>query len=142
LYSIRPISLEKQRTLAEQYSLMLEQWRDSLPNFLQIDNGETHPLIAIYQRQRDVLHYTYWHAMILTNRPLMLRGFTSNPESGTEVTFEGCGTHVKDGVDRCLKAAMRVANRVCQMFEDGLMFRSFWVRLSRFHGCETLVRSY
>ncbi|KAJ5369020.1 uncharacterized protein N7496_008780 [Penicillium cataractarum] len=96
LYSIRPVSLEKQCTLAGQYSIMLEEWRDSLPKFLQIDNGEIHPLIAIYQRQRDVLHYTYWHAMILTNRPLMLRGFTNGSESGTE------------------------------MFEDGLMFRSFW----------------
>ncbi|KAJ5611441.1 fungal-specific transcription factor domain-containing protein [Penicillium herquei] len=33
---------------------------------------------------------------------------------------------VNDGVKECLGAAMNVVNRVCQMFQDGMMFRSFW----------------
>lgn len=108
---------------------MLQQWRDDLPGFLQMDLANSTPLIPIFQRQRDVLNYTYWHAVILTNRPLLLKGFNTNGDDGTRIAFEKYKTDIQDGVNTCLQAALRVTNRVCQMFQGGLMFRSFWVGL-------------
>lgn len=106
---------------------MLQQWRDDLPGFLQMDLGNSTPLIPIFQRQRDVLNYTYCHAVILTNRPLLLKGFNTSGDTGTRIAFEKYKANIQDGVDKCLQAALSVTNRVCQMFQGGLMFRSFWV---------------
>jgi hypothetical protein len=106
---------------------MLQQWRDDLPGSLRMDLGNSTPFIPIFQRQRDVLNYTYWHAVILTNRPLLLKGFNTSEDDGTRIAFEKYKAKIQDGVDKCLQAALSVTNRVCQMFQGGLMFRSFWV---------------
>ncbi|PCG91469.1 Transcription factor [Penicillium occitanis (nom. inval.)] len=126
LYSIRFVSTIDQCTLAAHYSTMLQQWRDDLPGSLRMDLGNSTPFIPIFQRQRDVLNYTYWHAVILTNRPLLLKGFNTSEDDGTRIAFEKYKAKIQDGVDKCLQAALSVTNRVCQMFQGGLMFRSFW----------------
>ncbi|RAH44563.1 fungal specific transcription factor domain-containing protein [Aspergillus brunneoviolaceus CBS 621.78] len=120
LYAIRPIALADQCRLAKEFSDRLSQWRHSLPGFLQLHSGSTAPQLPILQRQRDVLNLTYWHAVILTNRPLLLTNFVTGRDSG------GGGVVVNDGISKCLQAALCIADRIYHMFQTSSMYRSFW----------------
>ncbi|KAH8680559.1 fungal-specific transcription factor domain-containing protein [Xylariales sp. PMI_506] len=126
LYSIRPLSTSEQYTLARKYSQQLKEWRKNSPDFLQVENKAAPPLITIFQRQRDVLNFTYWHAVVVTNRPMLLKNFTR--VQGDTGGAMGGSHHARivDGVSECVQAALSIADRVFQMFESGGMFRSFW----------------
>jgi hypothetical protein len=134
LYSIRPLSTVEQCDLSKKYTQYLKEWRDEVPNFLQVDSKTSPPLIPIFQRQRDVLNFTYWHAVMVTCRPLLLKNFAQlqhTYDSHTAVTSNS-QPRIDESVNECLQAAMSIVDRVDQMFESGRMFRSFWVRLAYF----------
>ncbi|KAH9205228.1 hypothetical protein DL95DRAFT_439208 [Leptodontidium sp. 2 PMI_412] len=124
LYSIHPASIVRQYEFAERYSQVLREWRDDIPRFLDADSNGSTPLILIFQRQRDVLNLAYWHAMVLTHRPLLLRNFAKVQCGNHENTTHE--PHIERSVRECLDAAMHIVDRMDDMFQSGLMFRSFW----------------
>ena len=127
LYSIRPLSTAKQITFAEMYSRHIKEWRHDIPGFLQVNSKHPPPLIPIFQRQRDVLNFIYWHALILLLRPLLLKNFTQLEHESPRAIDENYKSRIEDCVSLCLEAAVCIVDRVEQMFESGRMFRSFWV---------------
>ncbi|KAL2793422.1 fungal-specific transcription factor domain-containing protein [Aspergillus keveii] len=123
LYSIRPLSIQTQCSLAMQYSKMVQEWRGTLPSFLSLNTPESIPLIAIFQRQRDVLNISYWHALIIIYRPLLLRKFAL-VQRGRDDTLTDLD--IESSVNECLVPALRVTEKVEEMFKSRMMFRSFW----------------
>ncbi|KAJ0415653.1 fungal-specific transcription factor domain-containing protein [Aspergillus carlsbadensis] len=123
LYSIRPLSIQTQCALAMQYSKMVQEWRGTLPSFLSLDTPECIPLIAIFQRQRDVLNVSYWHALIIIYRPLLLRKFAL-VQRGRDDPSPDLG--IESSIIECLAAALRITEKVEEMFKSRMMFRSFW----------------
>lgn len=138
LYSLRPLSTTEQYKLANKYSQQLKDWRGEIPGFLQVDSKESPPLIPIFQRQRDVLNFTYWHAVIVTNRPLLLTNFAKSQQTSPSNTTSSYQGRISECVSECLDAAVCIVDRVDQMFESGRMFRSFWVRVKRFFSSSPL----
>jgi hypothetical protein len=129
LYSIRPLSTAEQCILSKKYIQLLREWRNEIPSFLQVDSKDSPPLIPIFQRQRDVLNFTYWHAVIVTCRPLLLKNFAHLRHTYDSHTAIATNSEpgIEESVNECLQAALYIVNRVDQMFESGRMFRSFWV---------------
>ncbi|KAL3445820.1 fungal-specific transcription factor domain-containing protein [Aspergillus insuetus] len=123
LYSIRPLSIQTQCSLAMQYSKMVQEWRGTLPSFLSLNTPESIPLIAIFQRQRDVLNISYWHALIIIYRPLLLRKFAL-VQRGRDDTLTDLD--IESSINECLVAALRIIEKVEEMFKSRMMFRSFW----------------
>ncbi|KAJ9148529.1 Fungal specific transcription factor domain-containing protein [Pleurostoma richardsiae] len=126
LYSIRPISVARQCSLAAQYSQDLELWRADVPRFLDADGRDSAPLIPIFQRQRDVLNLVYWHTIILIHRPFLLRNFSHLPHSRRNTYGGHHRAQVEDGVSECLAAALRIVKMVDERCQSGMMSRSFW----------------
>ncbi|KAH6660317.1 fungal-specific transcription factor domain-containing protein [Truncatella angustata] len=123
IYSIQPVSATEQCIRSHKYLQEIREWRSIAPGFLQLDSKDVPPLIPIFQRQREVLKFTYWHAVIVTCRPLLLQSFThrqQKPDNTRSIP------RIHEGVKECLHAAMLVVDSVIQMFESGRMFRSFW----------------
>ncbi|KAL3469086.1 fungal-specific transcription factor domain-containing protein [Aspergillus californicus] len=123
LYSIQPASISTQCALATKYSQELMDWRDTIPSFLSTDTQESVPLIPIFQRQRDVLNLSYWHALVLMHRPILLRKFALVQRGRSDNTRNA---QIESGVSECLAAALHIVKKVEEMFQTGLMFRSFW----------------
>lgn len=131
LYSIRPPSLPLRIELSTKYTADLQVWRNSLSRFLtdSADGGgiDSHLLIPIYQRQRGVLNLAYYHAVILINRPFLLRDFASlnhmptNPAWGPTAGFD-----TSTNVAACLDAAMHIVRVVDDVFTSSDLFRAFW----------------
>ncbi|RFU23909.1 hypothetical protein B7463_g12431, partial [Scytalidium lignicola] len=104
LYSIKPISASRRVVLMERISKDLSDWRVELARFLDADIFSTSLLIPIFQRQRNVLNLTYWHAIILTHRPLVLNNFA---ELSRKARSSGNGaSQIEESVQQCLMAAM------------------------------------
>lgn len=129
LYTIRPLSTADQCSLSKKSIQHLKKWRDDIPSFLQINSKTSPPLIPIFQRQRDVLNFTYWHAVMVACRPLLLKNFLQlHLNSHRDITIpSNSKTLIEESVSECLEAALCIVDRVEKMFESGRMFRSFWV---------------
>lgn len=121
MYSIKPISAERRAELAAQIADDLTSWRSDLARFLDADLFSISLLIPIFQRQRNVLNLTYWHTMILTYRPFVLHNgdvsATGNRADGT----------VDDKVQKCLSAAMNIANTIREIVESRQLTAAFWI---------------
>lgn len=133
LYSIQPISADRRTVLTERVSKDLSDWRVEFSRFLDADFSI--PLIPpIYPRQRNVLNLTYWHAIILAHRPIVLSNFTRflyNQNS----TRHGINddTEAEESVQQCVSAALSTVNTVDEMVRNAQMFRAFWVRRHLIH---------
>lgn len=114
---------------AAQYSSDLWSWRTNLPQFLEAEGLDSSMLLPLYQRQRNVLNLSFWHALVLVYRPFLLSNFASLtrfndascPETNTDAETE-------KNVAECLKAAMNIVRVVDELVQAGQMFRAFWVR--------------
>lgn len=129
IYSIKPISVSRRACLIGKASKDLMDWRVELAQFLDPDYLNASLLIPIYQRQRNVLNLTYWHALILAYRPFVLSNFTRHAQHS-----RGGGVHdlqTEESVQQCLKAAMNTVNTIDQITLNRQMFRAFWVRVVR-----------
>ncbi|KAH8674252.1 fungal-specific transcription factor domain-containing protein [Xylariales sp. PMI_506] len=125
LYSIHPASTAKRCALALEYSERLKAWRAEVPKFVDEDNQA--PLIALYQRQRDVLNLMHWHAIILVHRPLLLTNITRSSRSGDQANdTTPHDAQMNDSVEECLRASMRIVTTVTKLIDTGRMYRSFW----------------
>lgn len=103
----------------------LSNWRTELARFLDVDNFSTAFLIPIYQRQRNVLNLTYWHAVILSYRPFVLRSLARLPEAKEGDT--GSQDITAQSLKECLDAAMQTVNTINEITASRQLFRAFWV---------------
>lgn len=129
IYSIKPISASRRAILITNVSKELNDWRTELARFLDVDYLSSSLLIPIYQRQRNVLNLTYWHALILAYRPFVLSNFTRHSQHGRGRSEQDPQT--EESVQQCLKAAMNTVNTIDEITQDRQMFRAFWVCVQR-----------
>ncbi|KAE9982900.1 hypothetical protein EG328_010447 [Venturia inaequalis] len=127
LYPIFPLSPSDRVKFALRYSSDLWNWRLNLPKFLEAEELDSSMLLPLYQRQRNVLNLSFWHALILVYRPFLLSNFASL----TRINNTSCQGTVTDtetakNVAECLKAAMNIVKVVDDLAQAGQMFRAFW----------------
>ncbi|KAI0023666.1 transcriptional regulatory protein GAL4 [Xylariomycetidae sp. FL0641] len=125
LYSIKPISSGRRAVLTERVSKDLSDWRVEMARFLDADPFSTSLLLPIFQRQRNVLNLTYWHAIILTYRPIVLSNFTWHLQQGRNPNSNSAET--EESVQQCLRAAMDTVKTVDSMTQNRQIFRAFWI---------------
>ncbi|KAM5343731.1 hypothetical protein ACJ41O_012268 [Fusarium nematophilum] len=124
LYSIKPISAGRRSVLTERISKDLSDWRVEMSRFLDVDLFSTSLLVPIFQRQRNVLNLTYWHAIILTHRPFVLSNFAKHSrQSGREEE----DAQMLESVRQCLMAAMNTVKTLDDITQTRQMFRAFWI---------------
>ncbi len=131
LYSIRQPSTAKKSSLILEYSQKLKAWWDEVPGF--VSEAYPAPLIALFQRQRDVLNITYWHTVILVHRPLLLMELgRASSRTGEGDETNPLGMEFQDSVEECLRASMHIVDTVTRLSSSGQMYRSFWVSCSQY----------
>ncbi|TEY44860.1 hypothetical protein BOTCAL_0343g00030 [Botryotinia calthae] len=127
LYSIRPPSSTVRLSLADQYCKNLQEWRTKFTGFLDAKGVDTSLLIPLFQRQRNVLNLSYWHALILVHRPFLLRDFASLHKRNSYHSREtSTGNSVDKNVFNCLQAAIEITNIVHHLTEAGQLYQAFW----------------
>ncbi|KAF4975536.1 hypothetical protein FZEAL_7682 [Fusarium zealandicum] len=128
LYSIKPISTSRRAILTERISKDLSDWRVELARFLDADLFSTSLLVPIFQRQRNVLNLTYWHAIILTHRPFVLDNLARlSRQGGTLGSEESEDAQTVESVRQCLMAAMKTVKTIDDITQTRQMFRAFWI---------------
>ncbi|TFB00683.1 hypothetical protein CCMA1212_007333 [Trichoderma ghanense] len=125
VYSIHSTSRNDKHAFATIHTKELVEWRADVAHFL--DPVTNMPLIPIFQRQKNVLNLAYWHTMILTHRPFLLRNFAqlqngSRPRRDDR-EFE---SRIEQSVQECLKAATNITKAVDDMYQGGQLFRAYW----------------
>ncbi|KAL6786778.1 fungal-specific transcription factor domain-containing protein [Trichoderma sp. SZMC 28012] len=125
VYSIHTTSRNDKHAFATIHTKELVEWRADVAHFL--DPVTNMPLIPIFQRQKNVLNLAYWHTMILTHRPFLLRNFAqlqngSRPRRDDH-EFE---SRIDQSVHECLQAAMNITKTVNDMYQGGQLFRAYW----------------
>ncbi|KAH8172182.1 fungal specific transcription factor domain-containing protein [Sarocladium implicatum] len=129
LYSIKPISANRRALVTERISKDLSDWRVDLSQFLDMQDGSSSLLAPIFQRQRNVLNLTYWHAIILTYRPFVLNNLAQLARRGgvgaTDVA--GSDLEIEESVKQCLVAAMSTVKTIDDIASGSNFFRSFWI---------------
>ncbi|KAI1746498.1 transcriptional regulatory protein GAL4 [Xylaria castorea] len=127
LYSIQPISAGRRTVLTERISKDLSDWRVEVSRFLDADFNIP-SLPPIYPRQRNVLNLTYWHAIILAYRPIVLSNFTRFLHNHNH-TRQGSrdDAEAEESVQQCVRAALRTVKTVDEMARNSQMFRAFWI---------------
>ncbi|KAL7898522.1 fungal-specific transcription factor domain-containing protein [Trichoderma sp. SZMC 28014] len=125
VYSIHATSRDEKHAFATIHTKELVEWRENVAHFLE---PVIHmPLIPIFQRQKNVLNLAYWHTMILTHRPFLLRNF-ANLQNGSrprrnDREFE---SRIEQSVNECLQAATNITRTVNDMYQGGQLFRAYW----------------
>lgn len=97
-----------------------------MARFLDVDQFSTSLQVPIFQRQRNVLNLTYWHAIILTYRPIVLSKITRSLHQARGAS-DVDDPETEESVQQCLRAAMNTVNTVDNMTQKHQLFRAFWV---------------
>ncbi|KAJ3577772.1 hypothetical protein NPX13_g2793 [Xylaria arbuscula] len=127
LYSIQPISADRRTVLTERISKDLSDWRVESSRFLDADFSIS-SIPPIYPRQRNVLNLTYWHAIILAYRPIVLSNFTRFLHNQNATRHETSDdTEAEESVQQCVSAALSTVRTVDEMVRNAQMFRAFWI---------------
>ncbi|KAK7429404.1 hypothetical protein QQZ08_003996 [Neonectria magnoliae] len=128
LYSIKPISASRRSVLTERISKDLSDWRVEFSRFLDADFFGTSLVVPIFQRQRNVLNLTYWHAIILTYRPFVLSSLARLSRRGASAASEeDAQAQDEESVRQCLVAAMDTVKTMDDMTQSRQMFGAFWI---------------
>jgi len=112
--------MRKQRLVetATAANLEISLWQAQLPAFL---SGAIHPssLIPIFQRQLTVLRLAHSHAIMLVNRPLLLRNYARSlgPEHLSQY---------RAAVQACIRAAQDVVEVIESFVLEDQFFPAFW----------------
>lgn len=122
------MSASDRASAVEQISKDLYQWHSELSRFLDVDIYSTSFLISIFQRQRNVLNLTYWHAIILTHRPFVLSTLARLSQNGRDYAMQEDAQTGKN-LKECIDAAMNTVNTISEITESRQLFRAFWVCL-------------
>lgn len=81
-------------------------------------------LVALYQRQYNVLNLAFSHAQILLYRPFVLNNFAVLTSATSKRNEQLQGT-IGEYVQNCLNAAMKIVGIVRGLYEHGKMFHAF-----------------
>lgn len=127
LYSIKPVSVSRRTALAAKHTSALKEWRKEISYFLDVTGISASFMKPIYQRQKNVLNFAYWHAMILTNRPFLLSNFARLQRAGPHSSDAAQRSRTNPNVQECLQAAMNIVETVNGLFQADQMFRGYWV---------------
>ncbi|OAQ72002.2 Zn(2)Cys(6) transcription factor [Pochonia chlamydosporia 170] len=125
LYSVKPVSAEQRLAAMKSISSDLGDWRAEFSRFLDVDLFSASLLVSIFQRQRNVLNLTYWHAIILTHRSFVLSNFAGLLRQNDSSVKNN--QHVKDSVEKCIDAATKTVNTIEDMAQQNQLFRSLWI---------------
>lgn len=130
------MSTNRRVAAVKEISEDLSSWRADLARFLDVDIFSTSFLISIFQRQRNVLNLTYWHAVILTHRPSVLSNFARlSRQNRRKAGHEDA--RADESLRECLDVAMKTVNTINEITESRQLFRAFWVRFN----CKPASRS-
>lgn len=110
--------------LTERASKALSDWRAELTHFLD-GSSFTSPEHPIFQRQRNVLNLTYWHAVILTHRPTILHNLIRSSQRRTIEQEDNA--NMEESFQQCLMAARNTVDTINAMSEISQMFGVFWI---------------
>lgn len=127
LYSIRASSRQTRLAQAERYVGELDAWERDVPFLIGQDGIDPSLLQPIFRRQRNVLTLACWHARILVHRPFLLNDFTSLATFGTRRSRKD-SEDVKRHVQSCVDAAMRIVNKLDDLYAGGQLYGTFWVQ--------------
>lgn len=100
----------------------LDEWQRQVPPHF---SGAVRPssLIPVFQRQAIVLRLFQLHAVMLTNRPLLLQSFAEPRDSSPS---DADSAAIQKGVDACVSSALDVVNWSIQFAAEGQRFAVFW----------------
>ncbi|KAL4915879.1 fungal-specific transcription factor domain-containing protein [Aspergillus aurantiobrunneus] len=121
LYSIKPVSESRRISAVRSISHDLSVWRADLAWFLDRDALSAALIMPIFQRQRNVLNLTYWHAIILAHRPFVLSDFARLVQGHRR------SRQTEDSVRECLDAAMRTVEIIDEITQNRQLFRALWI---------------
>ncbi|KAK7508960.1 finger protein [Phyllosticta citriasiana] len=125
LYSIKPLSRERQHFLADKNDKALADWRKKISYI--VDGGfDDSFVLPIFLRQRNVLNLAYWHAQILIRRPFLLRNFANLTTQNSTEERVSDRQHPSGHIQQCIDAAMNIVNHVDKMSTTGQMQSTFW----------------
>jgi len=128
MYGINPPSRIDHLNLALKYSTALHDWRRDLAKFLDADLVDTSLLIPLFQRQRNVLNFAYWHALLLVHRPFLLTNFASLTKRTTRDINTREQVETDQNVAECLKAALSIIELVNELVQGHQLYRAYWVK--------------
>ncbi|KAH8196117.1 hypothetical protein TruAng_009716 [Truncatella angustata] len=129
LYSIKPISTSTRTTVAAKHMTALKDWRKEMSYFLEVSGISASLLKPIYQRQKNVLNFAYWHAVILINRPFLLSNFARLQQNVMASAEAARRARTNASVQECLQAAINIVSTVNDLFQADQMFRGYWFTL-------------
>lgn len=138
LYPIRPMSTSARSALTAKCAADLQSWHAEMAKFLDSDAVNAALLLPIYQRQRNVLNLSYWHATILTHRPFLLSNFARLQQNGSHARSPAHRLQAETSVRECLGAAMNIVELVDELVQSQQMFRAYWFT-SYFAFCAVVV---
>ncbi|KUJ11099.1 uncharacterized protein LY89DRAFT_739310 [Mollisia scopiformis] len=121
LYPTTTTSNTKWVEVAQQRTAELKAWKESLPAFLEPEKVDPSMLIPIFQRQSSVLRLAYLHALILANRPSILKNFADLSRPQDPLTGE-----MEDRLKECIDAAVLVVETVNGFIEESRMRKPYW----------------
>ncbi|KAL2854091.1 fungal-specific transcription factor domain-containing protein [Aspergillus pseudodeflectus] len=121
LYSIKPVSETRRATAVKTICRDLTEWRAELAWFLDADVLSAALIMPIFQRQRNVLNLTFWHSIILTHRPFVLRDFARLAQRGEH------RAQTEESVKECLNAAMKTVRIIDEITQNRQLFRALWI---------------
>lgn len=129
MYGINPPSRVDRFNLATKYSSALHDWRSDLRKFLDAELVDSSLLIPLFRRQRNVLNFAYWHALLLVHRPFLLSNFASLTGQSQRETSSHEQREIDQNVDDCQKAALSITGLVDELLQGNQMYRAYWFTL-------------
>jgi hypothetical protein len=130
MYSIKSPSRTDRLNLALKYSTALHNWRRDLEKFLDTDLIDTSMLITLFQRQRNVLNFAYWHALFLVHRPFLLTNVALLTRHTARDTSTNEQVETDQNVSECLKAALSIVELVNELVQSHQFYGAYWVNLT------------
>ena len=126
MYGITAPSRVERINLAMKYSSALHDWRSDLNKFLDFEFIDASLLIPLFQRQRNVLNFAYWHALLLVHRPFLLSNFASLTGQARRETNPREQHETEQNVEECLRAALNIIGLVDELVQGQQIYKAFW----------------
>ncbi|KAI9730861.1 MAG: hypothetical protein M1834_005579 [Cirrosporium novae-zelandiae] len=119
LYGLRVVREPSRIELVTAYTRELDEWKTSLPPFLDPSRVDPALLLPIFQRQSTMLSFALSHARILVHRPFLLREDRQHGQSPSDLVIQRFRRE-------CVDAASTVVDMVDTLMERKQVTRAFW----------------
>jgi len=117
-YTIKKMPREDIIDTATALNLEISTWQSELPPFL---SGAIYAssLIPVFRRQLTVLRLAHAHALLLVNRPLLLRDYSRGLDEARLPQYY-------TAIQTCIQSAINVVELVECFVEEDQFFSAFW----------------